>query len=85
VYRRKITKPVQGTVSLRVAEEKVKFNVDYYSGIVTFQDIIPKDCKVRCSFEFDVPVRFNNDYLELVNHYQQVYSIDRLELLEIKI
>ena len=85
LYHRKITKPVKGTMNIQVCKSEMSFGVDYKSGLVRFIKSLPKDCEVWGSFEFDVPVRFNNDYLELTNHYQKIYSIDRLELIELKL
>ena len=85
IYKRKITKPVKGSFSLSVCKPKVGYFVDFINGTIQFSEVLPKGCKVTGSFEFDVPVRFNNDYLELINHHQKIYSIDRLELIEIKL
>jgi len=84
-YKRIITKPVKGTFSIAVCKPNIGYSVDFTSGIIRFSENLPKGCKVIASFEFDVPVRFNSDYLELINHHQKIYSIDRLELIEIKI
>lgn len=84
-YQRRITKPVKGTMQIEVCKGNISYSVDYKNGIITFSETLPLDCEVIGSFEFDVPVRFNNDYLELTNHYQKIYSIDRLELIELKL
>ena len=84
-YKRRIFKPVMGSIKLAMCEAKVKYSVDYVNGIIKLEKPLSQGCKVSGSYEFDVPVRFNNDHLELINHYRRIYSIDRLELIETKL
>jgi uncharacterized protein (TIGR02217 family) len=64
-YLRPITRPVADTVEVRVDGEPVSVEVDALTGVVTF-DAAPDDgAVVTASFEFDVPVRFDIDRLDI--------------------
>jgi uncharacterized protein (TIGR02217 family) len=84
-YKRKITKPVQGTVKLSINNLKLKYSIDYSKGVVYFIEAVPQGVEIFVSFEFDVPVRFNDDYLELVSKSSNTYAIEHLELIELKL
>lgn len=70
-YERPITKPVSG--SLRVAidgvekTEGVAFSCDYTRGLITFfsGQVPAVGASITAGFRFDVPVRFDTDYLEV--------------------
>lgn len=70
-YTRTIAKPVAGTVKIAVAgvtkSQGSDFTVDAASGVVTFlAGAVPADgATVTAGFEFDVPVRFDTDKLEI--------------------
>ena len=70
-YARTIVKPVGGTVRIAVAgveqTEGVDFTVSAASGAVTFLagHIPPGGAAVTAGFEFDVPVRFDADRLDI--------------------
>jgi uncharacterized protein (TIGR02217 family) len=70
-YVRLIAKPVVGTVKVAVSGvakvEGADFSVDHATGIVTFlPGSIPADGEaVSAGFEFDVPVRFDTDRLDI--------------------
>lgn len=65
-YVRPITKPVAGTVSVTIDGAPASaFTVDAATGIVTF-DTAPADgATLAAEFEFDVPVRFDVDRLDI--------------------
>lgn len=65
-YIRKITKPVLSTVNIYINGVKSnEFNMDFTTGTVEF-DIAPNENDViEADFEFDVPVRFNGDSMEI--------------------
>lgn len=63
---RKITRPVQGSVTVRVAEVVTVAAIDYETGIVTITPAPALGAEVRADFEHDIPVRFGDDELELV-------------------
>ena len=70
-YVREIAKPVAGTVRVAVAGvEQVAgtdFSVDAATGVVTFVPgkIPPVGAAVTAGFEFDVPVRFDTDRIDI--------------------
>ena len=65
--RRKISKPVSGTVHVFVGGEEVMsgWTVDATTGVLTFDGGSEPDSgvEVTASFAFDVPCRFDTDYL----------------------
>lgn len=70
-YVRTITKPVAGTLQIAVAGAPraagTHFDVDHGNGCVTFRagHLPPSGAPVTAGFEFDVPVRFDTDKLEV--------------------
>jgi uncharacterized protein (TIGR02217 family) len=89
LYIRPITKPVAGTVRVAVAgNEKTlgtDFTVDVETGIVTFlAGHIPADgVSVTAGFEFDVPVRFDTDNLDISLKTFKAGEIPTIPLIEI--
>jgi len=88
-YRRRIEKPVAGSVKVAVAGiEKAgsAFTVDTATGIVTFlAGHIPANGQaVTAGFVFDVPVRFDTDYLEVDLSAFAAGAIPKIPLVEIK-
>jgi uncharacterized protein (TIGR02217 family) len=64
-YLRVITKPVAESVVVQVDGEAVGAEVDPLTGLVTL-DIAPDEAAVvTASYEFDVPVRFDIDRLDI--------------------
>ena len=70
-YARPITKPVAGTILVAVgdvaAEEGVDFDADPASGLVVFRAGFEPGAgaAVTAAFLFDVPARFDTDFLEV--------------------
>jgi uncharacterized protein (TIGR02217 family) len=68
-YVRPIVKPVAGTVRLAVQgdprQEGVDFELDTATGLVTFTDAIAPGMEITAGFEFDVPVRFDTDRIQV--------------------
>ncbi|PKQ06232.1 MAG: TIGR02217 family protein [Alphaproteobacteria bacterium HGW-Alphaproteobacteria-12] len=68
-YTRAIAKPVTGT--LRVAAdgaalaEGADFTLNDTTGLVTFTSAPPEGAVLTAGFEFDVPVRFDTDFLDI--------------------
>jgi|SRR6185437_11383336 len=89
-YRRPIVKPVDGSVRVAVAgieaDEGTAFTVDTTSGVVTFLagHIPPSGAVVTAGFLFDVPVRFDTDYLEVDLSAFAAGAIPKIPLIEIK-
>jgi len=89
-YARPIQKPVAGSVRVAVAgdevTEGVAFSCDPTTGVVQFLPghIPPAGAAVTAGFLFDVPVRFDTDYLEVDCAAFAAGAIPKIPLLEIK-
>jgi uncharacterized protein (TIGR02217 family) len=64
-YLRPITKPVAETVVVKVDGFETAVDVDALTGIVTFAAAPEEGAAITASFEFDVPVRFDTDRLDV--------------------
>jgi uncharacterized protein (TIGR02217 family) len=87
-YERIITKPVAGTVSCKVNGVAVSSSmliVDTVRGLVAFLDPPADDAVITASFQFDVPVRFNTDWLSIRKVDLHVWAWDSIPLLEIRV
>lgn len=89
-YQRPIAKPVPGSVRVAVAEveveEGVAFTSDPANGTIAFLPghVPAMDAAVTASFLFDVPVRFDTDYLEVDLSAFAAGAIPKIPLVEIK-
>jgi uncharacterized protein (TIGR02217 family) len=89
-YARPVAKPVVGSVRVAVASTEktlgVHFTCDVTTGIVTFLagHVPPGGVAITAGFQFDVPVRFDTDYLEVDLSAFAAGHIPRIPLLEIK-
>jgi uncharacterized protein (TIGR02217 family) len=90
-YRRPIVKPVPGSLRVAVAETELEegtaFTVDAATGMVIFKPgFIPANgAAVTAGFLFDVPVRFDTDYLEVDLSAFAAGAIPKIPLVEIRI
>lgn len=88
-YARAIGKPVNGSVRIAVAENEVAagsaFTCDATTGVVTFlpEHTPPPGAAVTAGFKFDVPVRFDTDYLEVDLATFAAGAIPKIPLVEI--
>ena len=89
-YARPIAKPVAGTVRVAVGGvEKVAgvdFALDATTGIITFLagHLPAVGASVTAGFQFDVPVRFDSDFLEVNLTAFEAGEIPRIPILEIR-
>ena len=89
-YGRPIVKPVDGTVRVAVAGVEqtagVGFRCDPTTGVVSFLagHLPPAGATVTAGFNFDVPVRFDTDYLEINHAAFAAGQIPHIPLVEIK-
>lgn len=82
-YDRVITKPVAGTVLIAldgVPLDPSEFEVDDLSGEVTFDTAPAEDAVLTAGYEFDVPVRFDTDRLDV-----ELASFDAAQALSIPV
>jgi len=88
-WQRTIRKPVAGTV--RVALSGVEqtpgsqFSVDSTTGIVSFAAAPGPGVSVSAGFEFDVPVRFDTDFLDINQASFNAGQIPNIGLLELRL
>ncbi len=89
-WAREIKKPVDGTVLVAVdgvpQTEGSDFTSDAAAGLITFQpgSIPPSGAAITAGFEFDVPVRFDTDRLEINLDGFRHGSIPSIPLVEIR-
>jgi uncharacterized protein (TIGR02217 family) len=86
VWTRAITKPVAGTVRLALGgvEQSSGWTVDTTIGVVTFGTAPAAGVSITAGFEFDVPVRFDSDTLDVTLDVERLGSITSIPLLEIR-
>jgi len=89
-YQRPIAKPVAGSVRVAVnGTERVAgthFSLDAANGLVTFLPghVPALGATVTAGFLFDVPVRFDTDFLEVNLSAFEAGAIPRIPILEIR-
>lgn len=83
---RTIAKPVAGTVrvALGMVEQLSGWTLDATTGVITFTTDPAGGVIVRAGFEFDVPVRFDSDTLDVTLDLERLGSITAIPLLEIR-
>jgi len=90
-WTRAITKPVAGSVLIAVAgaiqEPGAAFTVDTTTGLVAFQPghVPSADAAITAGFEFDVPVRFDTDKLEINLQGFRHGAIPSIPIVEIRV
>ena len=90
-YVRPIRKPVNGSVLVAVngapGTSGTTFTVDVATGIVTFPPghVPPAGAAVTAGFTFDVPVRFDTDYLEIDLSHFEAGQIPNIPIVEIRV
>ena len=82
---RKITKPVKSTVDIFVngVNYNNNLNIDYTSGKIVFNNPVALNEVITANFEFDVPVRFDNDTLEISMRNVNSGELNNIKLVEI--
>lgn len=88
-YVRPIVKPVDGSVRIAVnavEADAAHFSCDSATGVVTFAPahVPPAGAVVTAGFYFDVPVRFDTDYLEVDLSAFAAGAIPKIPLVEIR-
>jgi len=82
-----ITKPVQGTLSLRnggtLLTPTTDYTVDWATGIITLTaDTGPSS--LTATFEFDVPVRFDTDEMDLSLDFYNAANWNNITVVELR-
>ena len=83
---RAIRKPVSGTVrvALGEVEQFSGWSVDATTGILSFDTAPGVGVAVRTGFEFDVPVRFDSDLMDVTLDIERLGSITSIPLIELR-
>jgi uncharacterized protein (TIGR02217 family) len=89
-YTRRITKPVVGSVTLAIngiIEPASTHSIDHATGLITFlAGHVPAIGQaISAGFEFDVPVRFDTDKLEVNMSGFRSGAIPTIPLVEIRV
>jgi uncharacterized protein (TIGR02217 family) len=78
-----ITKPVAGSVAMKVAAEAVTpAEIDHQTGLVTFSEA--PSAAPTASFAFDVPVRFDSDDLPVQANAWDQQTVSEINLVEVR-
>lgn len=88
-YTRPVAKPVEGSVLLAVDRDAkvlgVEFTVDAATGLVSFTDPPPRGVAITAGFEFDVPVRFDTDRIQISVASFQAGDVPSVPVLEVRV
>ncbi len=88
-YHRPILKPVFGTVKVALAGdpkvEGLEFSVDHATGTVTFTDAPDIGTIISAGFEFDVPVRFDTDRIQISMASFQAGEVPNVPVIEVRL
>ncbi len=84
-WMRIITKPVTGTVSLALdgVAQASGWSADTTTGLVIFTTAPAIDVTITAGFEFDVPVRFDTDRLDVTHDIERLGSIASIPLIQV--
>lgn len=84
-FDRTLTKLVDGTVEVYVNGVAAAFTVDLDTGIITLTSTPSVSDQITYLCEFDVPVRFDSDSLNVTMELWNVGEIPAIELVEVRI
>lgn len=88
-YFRPIAKPVEGSVLIAVGDDEmqegVDFSIDLEIGLISFVTAPGDGARVTAGFEFDVPVRFNTDRIEVSVESFQAGEMPQVPVVEVRL
>lgn len=88
-YLRPVTKPVAGTVRLGVGgdelQEGVHYEVDTASGLVLLAEVPAVGDEITAGFEFDVPVRFDTDRIQVSVASFRAGDVPSVPVVEVRV
>ncbi|MBJ2150906.1 DUF2460 domain-containing protein [Paracoccus sp. IB05] len=88
-YSRPVRKPVAGSVLVALADdpkvEGIEFTVDSAKGEILFEVPPPLGTRVTAGFEFDVPVRFDADRIQVSVASFQAGDVLNVPVVEIRL
>ncbi len=88
IEKRIIHKPVRNTVGIYLngnTADSNQFDIDYNTGNIAFKTAPEKNVQISVSFEFDVLVRFETDYIPTTIESPGFFSFPDISLIEVKI
>jgi len=85
-WTRTITKPVAGTIALALngMAQITGWTVNTSTGVVSFAAAPAAGVAITAGFEFDVPVRFDTDTLDVTLDFERLGSITSIPLIEVR-
>lgn len=84
-FARKVSRPVSATVLASTNESPTRsYSVDYSTGIITFTTPPANGATVYASAEYDLPVRFDQDELDVTGVFDGVQHIPSIRIVEIR-
>jgi uncharacterized protein (TIGR02217 family) len=87
-YARPVKKPVTGTVRVGVQGdpqiETIHYTLDLATGVVTFLTAPDVGVEVTAGFEFDVPVRFDTDLIQVSVASFQAGEVPSVPVIEVR-
>ncbi|WP_226780994.1 DUF2460 domain-containing protein [Oceaniglobus trochenteri] len=88
-YVRPVSKPVAGTVTLGLEgdllREAVHFDLDVTTGVVTLYKVPPAGAEITAGFEFDVPVRFDTDLIQVSVASFKAGDVPNVPIVEVRV
>lgn len=86
-YSRDIKKPVNGTAKIYLNSilQASGYTLDLTTGIFTFASAPAAGVVVSADFEFDVPVRFDTDQIDVRADGPSFYTWDSVPIVEIRV
>ena len=89
IYERSISKPVLGSVLVSVdgvsRTEGTEFTIDMTTGMVTLATAPASEAVVAAGFEFDVPVRFDSDAIQVSMETFQAGQVPDVPVVELRV
>jgi len=85
-WTRTISKPVASSVIIALGGtvQSTGWSVDTTTGIVTFTAAPANGAAITAGFEFDVPVRFDTDRLDVTHDIERLGTITSIPLIEVR-
>ncbi len=88
-YHRDIRKPVANTIMIGVGgdaqEEGLHYTIDLATGVVVFNVAPGEGALITAGYEFDVPVRFDADRLEMNHASFEAGEIPSVPVVELRV
>ena len=85
IYNRKIAKPVVGSVTAAVDGVAEAVTLDAATGEITFAEPPAPGVDVTAGYEFDVPVRFDTDFLDINLAAFEAGSVPDIPVVELRL